>query len=214
MDIRRYIDNTLLRPNVTEKEMEEFIRKSVIADFYAVCINPVWVRLASTLAGDDIKVCSVVGFPLGESSKELKLHEAQYVLEEGAEEIDVVMSISSFKSGNLKYVYEELTALRRLIDEKIMKVIVETAYLSPEEKRKALEVCIDCGADFIKTSSGFAPEGAKLEDVKLFKSLSKGKIKVKASGGIRDYETALAFIEVGADRIGTSNGFAILNHRP
>ena len=214
MRVADYIDNTLLKPNVSEKEVEDFLKASVEAGFYAVCLNPVWIPFARRLVKGEIKLCSVVGFPLGETTKEIKLHEADYVLEWGADEIDVVIRISAFKSGRYGEVLEELTSLRRCSEGKVMKVIVETAYLSQEEKLKALELCIDGGADFIKTSTGFAPQGARLEDVELFKRLSKGRIKVKASGGIRDYETAVKFIKAGADRIGTSSGLDIISHRP
>ncbi len=214
MDIAKLIDNSLLKPNISRSEVERFVIKSARAGFYAVCLNPVWIRTAKSLVGDKIKVCSVVGFPLGESKKEVKLHEAEGVLEEGADEIDAVMSISAFKSGMYGYVAEELLALRRVSEGRVMKVIVETAYLSKAEKLKALEICINCGADFIKTSTGFAPKGAEIEDVRMFKRLSGGKIKVKAAGGIRDLKSAIEFVKAGADRIGTSSGFSMLNRPP
>ncbi len=212
MWIANHIDNTLLRPNVSDREVEAFLRASVEAGFYAVCLNPVWIPFAKKVVGNGIRLCSVVGFPLGETTKEIKLHEASYLLEQGADEIDVVMRISAFKSGRYGEVLEELLSLRRCSEGKVMKVIVETAYLSQEEKSRALELCLDSGADFIKTSTGFAPQGARLEDVKLFKELSRGRIRVKAAGGIRDYETVVSFLRAGADRIGTSSGLDIVRN--
>ena len=208
MDIRRFIDNSILRPDRSEKEVAEFVKRSRDIGFYAVCVNPYHVKLAREIAGEEIVVCSVVGFPLGLSTKEVKIHEAVRAVEEGAEEIDMVMNISAFKSGRFEYVEEEIKSIVRETGA-IVKVIIETCYLTDEEKRRAVEICIEAGAHFVKTSTGFGPKGATLEDVKLLKEAGKGRIKVKASGGIRDLRTALAMIEAGADRIGTSSGFDI-----
>ena len=208
MDIRKFIDNSILKPDSSEKEVAEFVRKSRDIGFYAVCVNPCHVKLASEIAGDEMVVCSVVGFPLGLNSKEVKIHEAVRAVEEGAKEIDVVMNISAFKSGRFDYVEEEIKSVVRETGA-IVKVIVETCYLTDEEKRRAVKICIEAGAHFVKTSTGFGPEGATLEDVKLLKEAGGGRIKVKASGGIRDLKTAIAMIEAGADRIGTSSGFDI-----
>ncbi len=208
MDIRKFIDNSLLKPNASEEEVENFVRKSAEIGFYAVCVNPYHVRLARQTAGKTTVVCSVVGFPLGLSTKEVKVHEGVRALSDGAEELDMVMNISAFKTKNYRYVEEEIKALKRETGA-VLKVIIETYYLSDEEKVKAVEICVEAGADFVKTSTGFAPTGARLEDVRLLKEAGKGRIKVKASGGIRDLKTALAMIEAGADRIGTSSGFEI-----
>ncbi len=208
MDLRRYIDNSILKPKVSEREVEDFVRESARVGFYAVCVNPYHVKLASEVAGGDIKVCSVVGFPLGLSPKEVKLHEALRAVEEGAQELDVVMNISAFKSGRYSYVEEELKALKRESGS-VVKVIIETCYLSDEEKVRATELCLSAGVDFVKTTTGFGPSGATLEDVRLLKRVAGDRLKVKASGGIRDLKTALAMIEAGADRLGTSSGFKI-----
>ena len=208
MDIRRFIDNTLLKPNVTEREVEEFVRRSEGIGFFAVCVNPCHVRLAKEVISGSIKVCSVVGFPLGSTPKEVKLHEALRVARDGADEIDMVMNISAFKSGKTEHVLEEIKAVKRE-SAKLLKVIIETAYLSQEEKKLATEIVLEAGAEFVKTSTGFASEGAKVEDIKLLKDAGRGRLKVKASGGIRSLKEALAMIEAGADRIGTSSGFNI-----
>lgn len=208
MDIRKYIDNSLLKPDRPPKEVEEFVRRSREIGFYAVCVNSFHVKLAKDVTEGDIVVCSVVGFPLGLSTKEVKIHEAVRSVEDGAEEIDMVMNISAFKGGDYRYVEEEIKAIVRESGV-IVKVIVETCYLSEGEKRKAVEVCVNGGAHFVKTSTGFGPAGATLEDVRLLKETGGGRIKVKAAGGIRDLRTALAMIEAGADRIGTSSGFNI-----
>ncbi len=208
MDVRRFIDNSILKPDRPEREVAEFVKRSRDIGFYAVCVNPCHVKLASEIAGDEIVVCSVVGFPLGLGTKEVKIHEAVRAVEEGAKEIDMVMNISAFKSGRFDYVEEEIKSIVRETGATV-KVIIETCYLTDEEKRKAVEICIEAGAHFVKTSTGFGPKGATLDDVKLLKEAGGGRIKVKASGGIRDLKTTLAMIEAGADRIGTSSGFDI-----
>ena len=208
MDVRKRIDNSLLKPNVSEKEVEEFVIRSAETGFYAVCVNPYHVKLAKEVGGDRIVVCSVAGFPLGLNVKEVKVHEAVRAVDDGAEEIDIVMNISAFKSGKYRYVEEELKAVKRETGV-VLKVIIETCYLSREEKLKAVEVCIEAGADFVKTSTGFAEGGATLEDVRLLKEAAGGRIKVKAAGGIRSLKDALAMIEAGADRLGTSRGLEI-----
>jgi len=208
MELRRFIDNSLLKPNVSDKQVEEFVIRSAEIGFYAVCVNPYHVKLAKRVGGDMIKVCSVAGFPLGVSTKEVKIHEAVKAVNDGAEEIDIVMNISAFKSGDHGYVEEELKAIKRETGV-VLKVIIETCYLSREEKLRALDLCIEAGADFVKTSTGFAQGGATVEDVRLLKEAARGRIKVKAAGGIKDLESAIAMIEAGADRLGTSRGFEI-----
>ncbi len=209
MDIRGFIDNSILKPHKTEREVEEFVLRSADIGFRAVCLNPCHVRLASEIAGSRIRICSVVGFPLGANTKEVKIHEAVRAVRDGAHEIDVVMNVSAFKSGDYRAVREEIRAVVRETGTATVKVIVETCYLTDEEKARAVELCLEGGADFIKTSTGFGPAGATLEDVRLFRKVGGGRIKIKAAGGIRDLKTALAMIEAGADRIGTSSGFEI-----
>ncbi len=208
MDVRRFIDNSILKPFVTEREVVEFVRRSSEIGFYAVCVHPFHVRIAKEHAFNGTKVCSVVGFPHGLNVKETKIREAVRSVLEGAEEIDMVMNLSAFKSGNYKYVEEEIKAVKRETGA-VLKVILETCYLTKEEKVKAVEVCVSGGADFVKTSTGFGKGGATIEDVKILKASGGERIKVKASGGIRDLKTVVAMIEAGADRIGTSSGFDI-----
>ncbi len=208
-DIRKYIDHSALKPTITEKEIESIVKKSAEIGFATVCVNPCHVKIAQEIADKKIRICAVVGFPLGANTKEIKIHEALKALGDGAKEIDMVMNISAFKSGNYKKVEEEIKAVVRECESATVKIIVETCYLSREEKLKSLEICINSGADFIKTSTGFGFGGATFSDVELFKKHSQGRIKIKAAGGIKDLKTALKMIEKGADRIGTSYGFSI-----
>ena len=208
MDIKALIDNAILKPFVTAEEVEKFVVESEEEGIYAVCVNPYHVKLAKSVSNGRIVICSVVGFPLGSTPKEVKIHEAVRSVEEGSQEIDMVMNISAFKSGDHRYVEEEIKAIVRETG-KPVKVIIETCYLSKEEKITATRLVADSGAHFVKTSTGFGSGGATLEDVKLLKETAKGSIKVKASGGIRDLETALSMVKAGADRIGTSNGIEI-----
>ncbi|RLJ70200.1 deoxyribose-phosphate aldolase [Hydrogenivirga caldilitoris] len=208
MDIRSYIDNSILKPYVSESEVEKFVRDSARVGFYAVCVNPYHVKLAKEVGTDRIKVCSVVGFPLGLNTKEVKVHEAVRAVEDGADEIDMVMNISAFKEKRYRYVEEELKAVKRECGVPL-KVIIETCYLDQNEKVKAVEICVQAGVDFVKTSTGFGSGGATVEDVKLIKEIGGNRIKVKAAGGIKDLATAIAMIKAGADRLGTSSGFEI-----
>lgn len=209
MDIAKLIDNAALKPYMTEKEIVEFAVNSERLGIYAVCVNPYYVRLVKENT-QSIKVCSVVGFPLGLNKTAVKLKECEEALSDGADEIDAVMNISALKSGREDHVLKELKELRKITEGHILKIIIETCYLTREEKIKATELCIEAGVDFVKTSTGFGEGGATLEDVKLLKEVAKGRIKVKASGGIRTLKKALAFIDAGADRIGTSRGIEIV----
>jgi deoxyribose-phosphate aldolase len=166
------------------------------------------VRLASELAGESLKVCSVIGFPLGLNAKEVKVHEAVRAVSDGAQELDMVMNLSAFKSGNYSFVEEEIKAVKRESGV-LLKVIIETCYLTDEEKVKAVKIVLNSGAEFVKTSTGFGKGGATVDDIKLLKEAGEGVLKVKAAGGIKDYRTAIAMIEAGADRLGTSSGFEI-----
>ncbi|RMH79393.1 MAG: deoxyribose-phosphate aldolase [Acidobacteria bacterium] len=210
MDLAKHIDHSLLRPDLTQKDLEEHVGRCVSLGVYCICVNPYWVRKAVELSGEKLVVCSVVSFPLGLDTKEQKLLQALKALEDGAKELDIVMNISAFKSGLYRYVEEELKTLSRNTEGAIRKVIIETAYLKEEEKKKAVELLTNTGVEFVKTSTGFASKGATEEDVKLLVELSAGKLKVKASGGIRAKEQALRFLALGANRIGTSSTFDIL----
>ena len=210
MDIRNFIDNSLLKPDITAKEVEDFVRRSEEIGFYAVCIPPFYVKLARESSSGGIRICSVIGFPFGYHPKATKIKEATGVIEEGVEEIDVVINISALKSGKYRHVEEEIKSIVRLAEDGgiITKFIIETCYLTEEEKIRVSKIVKDSGGDFVKTSTGFGKGGAKIEDVELIKRSVEG-IKVKASGGIKTLKEVLSFIKAGADRIGTSRGFEI-----
>lgn len=210
MDIAKFIDHSILRPNHTLKDLEEQVRRCIELGVYAVCVNPFWVRRAVETSGGKLVVCSVVSFPFGLDTKEQKVMQAVRALEDGASELDIVLNISALKSGMYGYVEEELKAIARNTEGVVRKVIIETAYLSEEEKRLAVELIADTGMAFVKTSTGYAPSGATEEDIKLLIDLSRGRLKIKASGGIRTRAQVLRFLELGAERIGTSSTFEIL----
>ncbi len=211
LNIAKYIDHSNLKPYATYKDIEKLCQEAIQYGFYSVCVNPFYVRFAKQILKEtDIKVCSVIGFPLGANTLKTKLTEATNACYEGADELDIVWNIGAFKSGDYSYVEEELKTIISYTENCVHKIIVETAYLTHDEKVVAIKLVKNSGAEFIKTSTGFAPSGAKIEDVKLFKQLSGETLKVKAAGGIRDYGTALKMIKAGADRIGTSHGVEII----
>ncbi|MFN4319265.1 MAG: deoxyribose-phosphate aldolase [Aquificaceae bacterium] len=210
MDIARFIDHSILRPNHTLRDLEEQVRRCIEFGVYGVCVNPFWVKKAVELAQDRLVVCSVISFPFGLERKEEKIYQSVRALEEGAKELDIVMNISAFKSGLFKYVEEELKAIARNTEGAVRKVIIESAYLSEKEMTFALELIIDAGMEFVKTSTGYAERGATEEDVRLLLEASRGRLKVKASGGIRTREQVLNFLNLGVHRIGTSATFEIL----
>lgn len=212
MELNKLIDHTLLKATATISEIETLCKEAVEYDFYSVCVNSSYVATAKKfLTGTDIKVCSVVGFPLGAMSAKAKYFETGEALADGADEIDMVLNVGWLKSGKNNQVLDEIIALKRCVGEnRVLKVILETCYLTDEEKRLACRLALDAKADFVKTSTGFGTGGATLADVKLMKECVQHKAKVKASGGIRDYETAMQYVNLGVERIGTSNGIAIL----
>jgi deoxyribose-phosphate aldolase len=210
-NINKYIDQSALKPNLTYQDIINQCEEALKYNFASLCVNPSHVKVCQEiLKKSQVKVCSVISFPFGLSSPEIKLKEALKALEDGAEELDIVWNISAFKSKDFDYVLRELKNIVKKTKLAITKIIVETAYLTNEEKIKALELVIESGADFIKTSTGFAPTGANVEDIILWKNLSKDRIKIKASGGIRDLKTTIKFLQAGADRIGTSSGAKIV----
>ncbi len=210
-NIAKYIDHTNLKPFAKYEDIEKLCKEAIEYGFYSVCVNPFYVRFAKeNLKNTQVKVCSVVGFPLGANTLKTKLTEATNASYDGADELDIVWNIGAFKSGKYNYVEEELKTIISYTENCVHKIIVETAYLTEEEKIKAVEIVKNSGAEFIKTSTGFAPKGANIADVKLFKTVSEGKLKVKAAGGIRDYKTAVEMIKAGADRIGTSHAIDII----
>ncbi len=214
LSLNKKIEHTNLRPYASEEDLKKTVEEAIKYDFYGVCVPPYFVKKAKEiLKGSPVKLITVIGFPNGYTTLKTKLIEATESMNEGADELDIVWNISQFKSKNYDYVLSELKTIIAYTQPLTHKVIVETAYLTEDEKKKAVEVVIESGAEFIKTSTGFAPKGATIEDVKLFKQLSDGKLKVKAAGGIRDYQTAIKFLQAGADRIGTSSGVKIVEGR-
>ena len=211
MELNRYIDHTLLNPTATEADILRLCEEALKYNFYSVCVNSSYVNIAKQALGrSEVKICAVIGFPLGAMSTEAKIFEAKKAIEQGASEIDMVMNIGRLKSKNHLAVLKDMSDVKRSIGLIPLKVILEISELSKNEIVKACEICIDAKADFIKTSTGFSKSGATLTAVKIMKKSVRDHLKIKASGGIRDAETALKYIEVGVHRIGTSSGVAMM----
>ena len=205
MDIAKYIDYTLLKATATPADIEKLCKEALEYGFYSVCVNSGYVPLAAEqLKGSKVNVCTVVGFPLGAMSTQAKLYETSVALSQGAQEIDMVLNVGLFLSGNMAKVLDEIALLKQETGDRVLKVIIETCYLNDEQKRLASQVCVDTGADFVKTSTGFGTGGATLADVELIREVVGDRAKIKASGGIRDKQTALQYISLGVDRIGAS----------
>lgn len=214
MNINQYIDHTLLKQDATENDIIQLCKEAVQYKFYSVCVNSCYVRLAKELVkNSNVKVCSVVGFPLGASHTNAKIQEAVQAVKDGADEIDMVMNIGFLKSRNYVAVLKDIADVKLAIKKVPLKVIIEISELSKNEIIKASEICIDAKADFVKTSTGFSKSGATLTAVRIIKKTIKDNAKIKASGGIRDAETAIKYIENGADRLGTSSGIAIVTNK-
>ena len=199
MDLNSIIDHTLLRPTVTEAEILNLCREAKKFQFWSVCVNPVWVKLAKQ---QGVRVCSVVGFPLGANTLAIKIAEAKQAIADGADELDVVI----IRPAEIK---KTVAAILPVANNKIIKVIIETAYLTNQEKILAAKLVKESGADFVKTSTGFGPSGATVADVKLLKKVVGPDFGVKASGGIKTKDQALAMVAAGANRLGTSSGIDI-----
>ncbi|MGF1556410.1 deoxyribose-phosphate aldolase [Paucihalobacter sp.] len=212
MNISSYIDHTLLKPTATEREIITLCNEAKKNRFKAVCVNSCYVALAKqSLAKTDVKVCSVIGFPLGAMSTQAKVYEAKNAIEDGADEIDMVINLGLLKSKNYLAVLKDIGDVKHAIGNKILKVILEISELSKNEIIKACEICIDANADFVKTSTGFSKSGATLTAVKIMKKTVKDQVKIKASGGVNTHDKALKYIQAGANRLGTSSGVAIVN---
>ena len=210
--LARYIEHTNLSPTLTIQDIDKLVAEAKQYNFLGVCVPPFWVKRAKSEIGDSkILLITVAGFPLGYSMTETKLEEIKNAIDNGADEVDVVWNISSFKSGN-PWTKIEIAKCSKLVHgyQKALKVIIETAYLSDDEIVEACKICVDAGADFVKTSTGFAPSGAKVEHIQLMKRSVPGGVGIKASGGIKTKEQAIQLIEAGADRLGTSSGTAIV----
>lgn len=211
MELNAYIDHTLLNASATPEAISRLCDEAKKYSFYAVCVNSCNVYLASNeLHQSEVKVVATIGFPLGASSTKSKREEAKRCVKDGADEIDMVMNIGYLKQNLYKNIREEISAVKKMIGKKTLKVIIETCYLEEDEKRIACQIAAKAGADFVKTSTGFGTGGATIEDVKLMIEEVGDQLKVKASGGIKDRKTALEYINLGVSRIGTSNGIAIV----
>ena len=212
MKLNRYIESTLLKPTVTEREIEGLIQDAQKHQFIGVCVPPFWVKkVKRELQEEDIQVVTVIGFPFGHEATETKVAEAKIAIQAGADELDMVWSQTAFHSG-MSWPKIEIAQLAKVCheSERILKVIIETAYLTPAQIREACLICQDAGADFVKTSTGYAPYGARVEDVTLMRQVLPSTLGIKASGGIKTLEQALALIQAGADRLGTSSGTALM----
>ena len=206
-----FIDHTLLKPDATAEDIEKLCAEARENNFFSVCVNGSWIAKAQHLLdGSDVKVAGVVGFPLGAMSCDAKRFEAEAAIDDGAQEIDVVLNIGRLKAGDDRYVLRELIDVVEAADERTVKVILETCLLTDDEKIRACKIVVESGAHFVKTSTGFSTSGATIADVKLMRATVGPQFGVKASGGIRDTKAALAMIEAGATRLGTSAGVAIV----
>ena len=211
MKLNKYIDHTLLKPDASQEQIETLIEEAKKYDFASVCVNPTWVNFAAqALKATDVKVCTVIGFPLGANTPELKAFETSDAIQNGADEVDMVINIGALKSRNFDLVERDIRAVVEAAKGTLVKVIIETCLLTDDEKVKACQIAQKAGADFVKTSTGFSTGGATVEDVALMRKTVGPDMGVKASGGARSYEDALAFIKAGATRIGASSGVAIM----
>ncbi len=214
-NLNRHIEHTLLKQDAGQDDFEKLFEEAKEHDFLGVCINPAYVKKAKEALKDtNTKVVTVIGFPLGANKTEVKAFETSCAVADGADEVDMVINVTALKDKDYDYVREDIKAVKIAAKEAPLKVILETDLLTKDEIKKACEICVEAKADFVKTSTGFVKNGvgAKAEDVKLmYETVSPYGLKVKASGGIRDKETALKMIEAGAERLGTSSGVKIVS---
>jgi len=210
-NIAKFIDHTQLKADTTEEDIKELCSEADENGFASVCINPCWVPLcAELLKESEAKVCTVIGFPLGATSTESKVYEVQIAKEQGAVEFDMVANIGLLKSKKYRDVFDDIKAVVDTVAPDVVKVIIETALLTDEEKIEACVLAKEAGAHFVKTSTGFSKAGATVHDVELMKRVVGEDVEVKASGGVKDFETAVEMIKAGATRIGASAGIAII----
>jgi len=214
MQLNQYIDHTILKATATPKDIVQLCAEAIQFEFYAVCVNGSYIKLAKTeLKNSKVKIAAVIGFPLGAMSTESKIAEAVQCVADGADEIDMVINIGLLKAGQADLVEDEIAVIKKAIGKKVLKVIIETCYLTNEEKKMACRAALNAAADFVKTSTGFGTSGATIEDVKLMKAEVGDKLKIKASGGIRDLKTAMEYIELGVNRLGTSSGIELVTSK-
>ena len=213
--LAKTIDHTLLKASATEQAIRELCAEARKYGFASVCVNPTWVELcARELAGTEVAVCTVIGFPLGANASEIKAAEARLAVAQGALEVDMVINLGAAKSGDWKAVEEDIRGVVKAAGGSTVKTIIETCYLTDAEKVKACEAAARAGARFVKTSTGFGTGGASVEDVRLLRKTVGDKLQVKASGGIRSYHDAILMLDAGADRIGASSSIAIVSELP
>jgi len=213
MKLAALIDHTALKPDTTKEQINKLCSEAIEYGFATVCVNPSYVKLCSELLKNSaIKVCTVIGFPLGATTTATKVAEASEALENGVTELDMVINVGAIKSGDYDFVKKDIVAIVKAAKGKaLVKVILETCLLTDEEKILSCNICKESGANFVKTSTGFSTGGANVSDIKLMRAIVKPDLGVKASGGIRDYETAKAMVDAGASRIGASASVAIVN---
>jgi deoxyribose-phosphate aldolase len=210
--VSNYIDHTNLSQTASKSDIENLCEEAVDNDFASVCVNPVFVPLASEILNSkNPKVCTVVGFPLGADSPEMKFAESRYLTHQGAEELDMVINISALKEGDNRFIQSEIEKVVDAADGNCVKVIIETCLLTDEEKKIVSELAVNAGADFIKTSTGFSFSGATEEDIKLIRKKVGSDMGIKASGGIKTLTDLKILVKAGANRIGTSNAISIIN---
>lgn len=213
--LAKYIDHTLLKPEATAADIEKLCREAIEHQFWSVCVNGSRVAQAYSIVEDTtVKVACTVGFPLGAMSSDAKRYEVEAAIDDGAQEIDVVLNVGKLKDGDDAYVLRELRDIVEAADERTVKVILETCLLSKDEKIRACKLVVESGAHFVKTSTGFNSGGATTHDIQLMRELVGANFGVKASGGIKEAKIALAMIEAGATRLGTSSGVAIVKGLP
>lgn len=211
MHLNQYIDHTLLKPIATKSQIKEIMDEAIKFSFKSICVNPAWVKYCALYLKDyPVMVCTVVGFPLGANDTEIKCAETKKAVEDGADEIDMVINIGALKDKNYNLVENDIRQVVKAASGKTVKVIIETCFLTDEEKVKVCELIINAKAHFVKTSTGFGSGGATLKDVALLKKTVNGKLLIKASGGISNSSDALEMIKAGANRLGTSKGVEIL----
>jgi deoxyribose-phosphate aldolase len=213
-NLNEYIDHTLLKPEATKEQVEKLCEEAIEHSFKSVCINPYYIPVAKKiLFGKTPLVCTVIGFPLGMNTTETKVYETAKAIDDGADEIDMVINIGAMVDGDYETVKADIAAIHEVTNDKnkLLKVIFETSKLTNEQIQKACEICVEVGVEFVKTSTGFGGGGATLEHIKLMRETVGADMGVKASGGVRDKETAMRMIEAGATRIGTSSGIQIVS---
>ncbi|RIV17021.1 deoxyribose-phosphate aldolase [Mycoplasmopsis gallopavonis] len=211
MNYNKMIDHTYLKPEGTHKEIDKLISEALEYDFKTVCVNSSWVKyVADKLKGTNVGITSVVGFPLGAMITQAKAHEAKLAIDHGADEIDMVINIGRFKQGDYEYVLNDIKKVKEACGDHVLKVIIETALLTKDEIKKATEIVMKSGAEFIKTSTGFSFRGATLEDVQIMKSVCGDSLLIKAAGGISNLDDLIAMYDAGATRFGTSRSIAIV----